>query len=384
MATTRLSALSDDARRQVERSLGNVRKDMDGREYGISMAENVRSESMNRMLSLVAPCLRRFMSAEAGPGPDGSRAIGMEVDGVSYELRLSRDRNRRGEAVETLVVGEPRDGYIRPLFNAEYHGDGTDKPWASGHGRLSTEAEALSLLDAMAPRLQEHAGELNPGVLTRFTAEVDMVAADGNLVGATCREFLEALRNEMVRGGLERVSRDLPGLAAAQAEAGYAWGERYLAYNDTDIRSCCIPVPGAVACLHENVDLADDPSRWVVAVEPDGRVSVWGYTRGSHDTRTPVDAAVSEGIAALGQPDVSFDPATGTVTNGGRDFDVCTLVANVSHALGADTGTFANLAEPSEDDEVEARTDFGAFSARMSEFEDEWDEPEDAASSLSP
>lgn len=70
---------------------------------------------------------------------------------------------------------------------------------------------------------------------------------------------------------------DVIGHNAADFEKlGYVWGEKFLAYNDTDIHSFAIPTgdPRLTAVVHRNIDLCAAPNSFLVLVErgEDGRV----------------------------------------------------------------------------------------------------------------
>ncbi len=372
----RVSALSMNSRQQVALGLSGIRDALrEGQLYGTSTVEYVRKEAMVHILSLTAPRLRALVQAEGATQPDGTARLRM--DGSRYVLTLGSGRSGKGEVVPSLnVEGTDEDGESLTLLNARFFDDSGSDPWAAASCRCDREVAILDFLDAAAPHMPAWDGTLAVGVLARYTAEHEMVRADGGFPGATCREHLERLREEAVSGMMLAAARELPDLAQMQKAAGYVWGTRYLAYDDTDKRACAVSVPGAVACFHENIDLIDDRVSWIVAVEPGagadgGRVSAWGFKRGEGNPVEAASAAMSGGLSALGDPDISVDLASGAaqVREG---LDPTALVGNVLHGVTRDIEAFKDLPSTFRGIGTEVSTDFTTFLPGT--FDDDWDE----------
>lgn len=379
----RVSALSMNSRQQVALELSSIRDALkEGRLYGTSTVEHVRREALVHTLSLAAPRLRALVQAEGATQPDGTTRLRM--DGSGYVLTLGSGRSGTGEAVPSLdVEGTDEDGETITLLNARFFDDSGSDPWAAASCRSDCEVAILDFLDAAAPHMPKWDGTLVVGLLARYRAEHEMVRADGGFPGATCREHLERLREEAVRGMMLAVARELPGLAQMQKAAGYVWGGQYLAYDDTDKRACAVPVAGAVACFHENIDLIDDRISWIVAVEPGdgadgGRVAAWSFKRGEGNPVDAASAAMSGGLATLGEPDISVALAGGTPTVR-EGLDPGALVGNVLHGVTRDIEAFKDLPSTFRGIGTEVSTDFTTFLPGT--FDDDWDEEEEAEAS---
>lgn len=362
----KLAALSGRAREQVDRALSRIREALDGEEYGVSTAEYHRVNAMEKVLSLAAPGLRAVVEERGTPRPDGRTAIGLKVGEADLVLALGTGKSGLGEDVPQLKLEQPRRGYSVQIIEARFFVDADGRPFAHGQGRLSEEALILDALDAVAPMVPPAKARARENSLVELSAEAEMVGADGGFPGATCRAYVEALRDAVIAGSLAEVARQVPGLARMQAAAGYAWGGRYLAFDDTDVRSGSLPIPGAEACMHENVDLVDDRQRWVLSLTRDGegrpsRLSVWAHERGSAPTAELVDAAIARGAVALGEPTLTLDLSTGEM--GIREGTAApgTLATNVVNGIERDLKAYRDLKKTFGGIGVEDRTDFGSF-----------------------
>ena len=356
----RIAELSPVAREQVDRASKSVR-DNYRKEYGASLVESVRRDALENVLSLCAPRMRAACEAAGGV----LEATG--ADGTLYRAVMGTDRRSTGETFPELEVASvDGDAGERRLMTALFFDHETPEPWSRGSGRVDRQTDILAALDAFRPLLAPWDGWSTPGggFIAKHSAEREMVRLDGGFAGATCRAHLEALRRGSSAGAMERIAFFVPNVVRNQVEAGYVWGERFLAYDDTDKRACAVAVPGASAAFHENVDLIDDHASWFVAVETDAdgsatRVSVVGFDRFRDD---PVEAAARLAEAGWGglAPHVSYDLRTGALTVA-EGFDESALVSSVLYGAERDDEAFADLDGTFEGVGVEARTDFECF-----------------------
>ncbi len=378
MLGPRLSTLSEDAREQVAFAVNGIRDALGDIEHGSTSAESTRSEALGRILSLAAPRLRDLVAGKGAPDSDGTVSLVIQGEGGRYHLSLGTGRSGRGTPVPEMQVAGPRQGGRDGLlFGARFFDDAPRGPWSAGRGRPDDELAILAALDALSPHLPAGDGSLSANASLDFTAEAEMVRADGGFPGATCREYLDALRNEVVRGMMAGAVHAVAATAVLQEKAGYVWGARYLAYDDTDKRSCRVPVERAVACFHSNVDLIDDHAAWIVGAEPgaDGapaRLSVWGFRRGKDDPAEAAEAAMAGGLSALGEPHVSLDLVTHAVTVR-AGFDPGALAGNVLNGATRDQEVYGRLKATLKEGGAETCRDFGHLSPEG--YEEDVEEP---------
>jgi len=147
-----------------------------------------------------------------------------------------------------------------------------------GSGRMESHrtADFLAFCESMRPLLAvPH--EPRPDIFIRNRFDLDgseaaaaLTQADGGLPGENWKSILTAQRAAHHKlmmpiwaAGIARVYEGLMDL-------GYRWGEKYLAYNDTDIRTFAIPFGGGTALFYENIDIADEFTGLVAVVRTDG------------------------------------------------------------------------------------------------------------------
>lgn len=369
MLGPRVSALPDDAREEADYAVRSIREDLREAD-GDTSAESIRRDALGRMLSLAGPRLRALVERQGAPTPDGTTKLSIEAGGIRYGLTLgtvqAAGRGGQGEMRPNLVLTAPTpEGRTGLLLSATFYSDRNGVIHCGASARNDRETDVMTALEGLAPHLPPDDGPPRPATFLDLSAEAAMVRADGGFPGPTCREFLDTLRTEFVRGTLANAGEALGRAAALQAEAGYVWGGRYLAYDDFDKMSCRLPVEGTVACFHLNVDLCDEHRCWIVGFEPgpDGQpsaLSAWGYEWGGSDIPAAAEAAVADGLSALGEPHVSLDLATGEV-RARAGFNPGALVSNVLHGATRDAEVFADLPRRCKRGGTETRSDFHAF-----------------------
>jgi len=337
----------------------------------------VKARAVELEEGLVAVTLNNLVPAMREMASSGAVIEGIAVAERDGELTLTAGTDpvfsvylTRGDddpATEIAVIRSSRD----PMFSSDLAVGRVftvrGRNCASGRLDSGRAADFLLFCEAVRPVVAvPHEPRHDLFIRNRFDldgseAAVALTEADGGVPGENWRSVLTTQRATHQRlmmpiwaDGIARVHDGLMGL-------GFRWGEKYLAFNDTDLRTFAIPFEGGAAVFFENIDLCDLHTGLVAVVRTDGDGGIAAFEIHPMDREKDSPSAFVESLVAGAcdsVPAMEMDLRTGSL--GRTDLLNRHQVAHtVASAIGNCSHVIASIRNGREfDDGMEERTHF--------------------------
>jgi hypothetical protein len=239
--------------------------------------------------------------------------------------------------------------------------------------------------DALKTALPHRADQLSGKDERRYPIDASYKAladADGGLPGPITSAAVDEYFLVTSRHVSDWAARRIQEIVANQTERGFAWGEKYLNFNDLDDSCCAVPteVEGRSALFHENTSLINDYRSYIAWVDTneDGTTRSLSVRMISSEENTgQVIDAFRNGDAS---PTLSMDFASREVYLADNYLDT-NLLGTFAFYLRVDDKLYVGGEMDGEDrEDCNVHTDFSDFYISADdEFDDDEDTSENAA-----
>jgi hypothetical protein len=319
----------------------------------------------------------------------------LDADGdPRFMMQVSKTRKKGDDgdmeehvSIKVLENYKPSSGlrgYQNTVMEAslDYH-----EEWIIGIGTtLQDDFRSFTAFsDALKTALPHRADQLAGKDERRYPIDASYKAladADGGLPGPITSAAVDEYFLVTSRHVSDWAARRIQEIVANQTERGFAWGEKYLNFNDLDDSCCAVPteVEGRSALFHENTSLINDYRSYIAWVDTneDGTTRSLSVRMISSEENTgQVIDAFRNGDAS---PTLSMDFASREVYLADNYLDT-NLLGTFAFYLRVDDKLYVGGEMDGEDrEDCNVHTDFSDFYISADdEFDDDEDTSENAA-----